>query len=69
MRFENCCLPRLLIWPVVMVCGIGGVAGAAALDDVRSLVTQKTWTEQRPDESGVVRSREVTAEIWTTAFQ
>lgn len=69
MRFENCRLPRLLIWPVVMVCGIGGVAGAAPLDDVRSLVTQKTWTEQGPDESGVVRSREVTAEIWTKAFQ
>ena len=29
MRFENCRLPRLLIWPVRMVCGIGGVAGAA----------------------------------------
>ena len=27
MRFENCRLPRLLIWPVRMVCGIGGVAG------------------------------------------
>jgi hypothetical protein len=60
---------RPLIWPVLMVCGIGGVAGAAPLDDVRSLATQKTWIEQGPDESGVVRSRKVTAEIWTTAFQ
>ena len=41
MRFKNCRQPRLLIWPVLMVCGIGGVAGAAALDDARSLVTQK----------------------------
>jgi hypothetical protein len=49
MRFENCRLPRPLIWPVLVVCGISGVAGAAALDDARS--------------------REFTAEIWTTAFQ
>jgi hypothetical protein len=69
MRFNYCRLDCLLIWPVLMVCGIGGVAGAAPLDDVRSLATQKTWIEQGPDESGVVRSRKVTAEIWTTAFQ
>jgi hypothetical protein len=60
---------RSCIWPVVMVAGIHSPAEAAPLDVVRSLVAVKTWTEQSPDRSGVVRSREVTAEIWTAAFQ
>jgi hypothetical protein len=62
-------MSRLPGWLVVGLAAIGGVAGAAPLDDVRSRVVQKTWTEQGPDESGAMQSREVTAEIWTAAFQ
>jgi hypothetical protein len=60
---------RLFIRPMVVVAGMCGLAGAAPLDDVRSLVAVKTWTEQAPDHAGVVRSREIEAEIWTAAFQ
>lgn len=32
-------------------------------------VRTETWTENRPDDSGRMQSRTVTAEIWTQAFQ
>lgn len=53
---------------VMSVLGCGEV-DAATLDDLRPLVTTRSWTERRPDEGGVSRAHEVTAEIWTAAFQ
>jgi hypothetical protein len=48
---------------------LGSRAAAAPLDDLLPLVTTRSWTEQEPDGSGSLRTREVTAEIWTAAFQ
>lgn len=41
---------------------------AADLDAFRTLVRKETWTEKWPGKDGI-ETREVTAEIWTTALQ
>lgn len=53
----------------VTVLWLCGTAAAATLDDLRPLVTTRSWTEHEPDGSGGSRTRELTAEIWTAAFQ
>jgi hypothetical protein len=47
----------------------GGSLTAAPLDDLRPLVTTRQWTEHRTDDAGAVQAHDVTAEIWTAAFQ
>lgn len=44
-------------------------AAAAVLEEFRSQVRTGTWKEDWPDGKGGVEVREVTAEIWTDAFQ
>jgi len=49
-----------------------GAAAAGPLDDLRPLVTTRSWPERQPGASGggdAAPWREVTAEIWTAAFQ
>ena len=55
----------------VLVVWLSMLDGAAAdsLEDVRQLVVTRTWEERRPDPHGDVVSRDVTAEVWTAAFQ
>ena len=55
----------------VLVLWLSMLNGMAAdsFEDVRPLVVTRTWMERRPDQHGDVVGREVTAEVWTTAFQ
>jgi hypothetical protein len=59
----------VLFYGVVIAGFVGDALSTAPLDEVRPLVTTQTWTEQRTDETGAVRTHAVTAEIWTAAFQ
>lgn len=63
---------RLPIWVALFAVGLCTAATAGPLDDLRPLVTTRSWTERQPDASGARgqgQSRELTAEIWTAAFQ
>jgi hypothetical protein len=44
-------------------------AAAISLEDYRSHVRTETWNEVWPTPEGTLQSREVTAEVWTAAFQ
>jgi len=61
----------LAVWlaaTVICLCGTRSMA-ASALDDLRPLVVTRTWTEHTAEKQSDVQPREVTAEIWTAAFQ
>ncbi len=45
------------------------IPAAKKLSDFQPLVRSETWTEQWPDASGKVETRNVTAEVWTQAMQ
>ena len=45
------------------------LAPLAALHATEVLLRTETWTEKRPDASGKMETRTVTAEVWTQAMQ
>ena len=53
----------------LFIAASGSGLTAAPLDQLRQLVSQKTWTEARPQQMAARQLHEVTAEIWTAAFQ
>lgn len=53
----------------LFIAASGSGLTAAPLDHLRQLVSQKTWTEARPQQMAARQLHEVTAEIWTAAFQ
>ncbi|MEI8371108.1 MAG: hypothetical protein WCJ31_22005, partial [Planctomycetia bacterium] len=61
----------LAVWLAATVICLGStqVMAAPTLDDLRPLVVMKTWTEHTAEKQGNAPPREVTAEIWTAAFQ
>ena len=62
------CLAVWLAATVICLCSTR-VMAAPTLDDLRPLVVTKTWTEHTAEKQGDAQPREVTAEIWTAAFQ
>lgn len=62
------CLAVWLAATVICLCCTRSMA-APTIDDLRPLVVTKTWTEHTAEKQGDAQSREVTAEIWTAAFQ
>ena len=74
-RFLAICRSQAARWmagrlaaTVICLCGTRSMA-ASVLDDLRPLVVTKTWTEHTAEKQGDTQPREVTAEIWTAAFQ
>jgi hypothetical protein len=64
----SACLAVWLAATVICLCSTQ-VMAASTLDDLRPLVVTKTWTEHTAEKQGDTQPREVTAEIWTVAFQ
>jgi hypothetical protein len=72
MRSRNRAVPQAFAWAMVVALASWQPAVAGPLDELRPLVTTRTWMELPPSASGggdASPSREVTAEIWTAAFQ
>ena len=49
--------------------GLNAAPASVKLEDYRSHVRTETWTEQWPAADGTLQPREITAEVWTAAFQ
>lgn len=63
MKFQIRSASRISISAMLTACGLCAFATAGPLDDLRPLVTTRSWTEQEPDGGGGSRVREITAEI------